>query len=78
MAEKFRPKYRKPKNLNISLTNRTFVILGVCEIDVQCSVQNGLSKNSLQSVRCGIKQITRNGLESVFSQSSLGNAMEMC
>jgi len=65
-------------NLNMSLTNRTFAILGVCGIDFQSSVQNGKSKNSLRSVRYGLKQIMRNDSESVLSQSSLGNAMEKC
>jgi len=46
MAVKFRPKYTKQENLNISLTIRTFAILGVCEIDFQSSIQNGISKNS--------------------------------
>jgi len=65
-------------NLNISLTIRTFAILGVCKIDFQSLVQNGMSKNSLESVQCGLKKITRNGFESVLSQSSLGNALEIC
>jgi len=36
-----------------------------------------MSKHSLESVRYGTKKIKRNGLESVLSQSSLGNAKEI-
>jgi len=54
MAVKFRPKYTIQKNLNITLTNRTFAILGVCGIDFQSLVQNGVSTNSLESLRHGI------------------------
>jgi len=57
MAVKFRPKYTMQTNLNISLTIRTFAILGVCEIDFQSSVQNGMSKNSLELVRYGLKKL---------------------
>jgi len=76
MAVKFRPKYTMQTNLNISLKIRTFAILGVCDIDFKSSVQNGMSKNSLESER--IKKIIQNGFDSVLSQSSLGNAMEIC
>jgi len=55
----------------MSLTNRTFAILGFCGIDFQSSVQNGMSTNSLESVRYGILKITQNRLESVLNQSSL-------
>jgi len=51
MAVKFSPKYTMQKNVNISLTIRTFALLGVCEIDFQSLVQNGLAKNSLESVQ---------------------------
>jgi len=44
-------------NLNMSLTNKSFAILGVCGIDFQSSVQNGMSTNSLESVRYGIKKL---------------------
>jgi len=37
-----------------------------------------MSKTSMESVRYSIKIFTRNGLESVLSQSSLDNAMEIC
>jgi len=57
MAVKFRPKYTMQKNLNILLTIRTFAILGVCNVDFQSSVQNGMSKNSLVSVRYGLKKL---------------------
>jgi len=56
------------KNLNVSLTNRTFALLGVCGIEFQSSVDNGL-----RNVK------TRNCFESVLNQSSLahwGNAMK--
>jgi len=57
MAVKFRPKYIMQKNLNISWTIRTFAMLGVCDIDFQSSIQNGMSKNSLESVRYGLKKL---------------------
>jgi len=69
MAVKFRPKYTMQKNLNIPLTIRTFALSGVCKIDFQCLVQNGMSKYSLESVRCGLKKIRG---------TALGNAMEIC
>jgi len=50
MAVKFRPKYTMQTNLNKSLIIRTFALLRVCEIDFQSSVQNGMSKNSLESM----------------------------
>jgi len=78
MAVKFRPKYTMQKYLNKSLTIRTFAILGVCEIDFQSFVQNRMSNNSLESVRYRFLKKMRNGFESVLSQSSLGNAMEIC
>jgi len=49
MAEKFQPKNTMQKNLNM-LTSRNFAILGVCKIDCKISVQNGMSKNSLELV----------------------------
>jgi len=58
MAIKFRPKYTMQKNVNISLTIRTFAILGVCEIDFQSSVENGMSKNSLESMWYGLKKLS--------------------
>jgi len=66
------------KNLKKSLIVRTFAILGVCEIDFPSSVQNGISKHSLESVRNGLKKLRETGFESVLSQSSLGNAIEIC
>jgi len=78
MAVKFRPKYTMQTNLNISLTIRNFATLGVCKIDFQSSVQNQMSKYSLELVLYRLKKITQNGFESVLSQSSLGNAMEIC
>jgi len=60
------------------LTNRTFAILGVCGIVFQSLVQNGMSKNSFEWVQYRIKNITRNGLESVLNQSSFSNAMVIC
>jgi len=78
MAVKFTPKYTMQKNLNMSLTIRTFAILGVCEIDFQSSVQNGMSKNSLDSVRYRSKKLRGTVLNQFLSQSSLGNAMEIC
>jgi len=61
----------------MSLTNRTFAILGVCGIDFVSLVHKGWSKSSSESVRYAIKKITRNGLESFFNQRSLGNAMKI-
>jgi len=57
MAVKFRAKYTMQKHLNILLTIRTFAIIGVCEIDFQSLVQNGISKDSLESVRYGLKKL---------------------
>jgi len=57
MAVKFRPKYSMQKNLNISLTIKTFASVRVCEIDYQSSVQNRMSKHSLESVRHGLKKL---------------------
>jgi len=76
MAVNVRPKYTMQKNLNISFAIITFVILGLCEIDFQSLAQNRMSNNSLKSVRYGLKKLR--GFESVLSQSSLGNAMEIC
>jgi len=72
MAVKFRPKYTMQKNLKISLTIRTFAILG--KIDFQSSVQNGLSKKSLKSVQNGLQKLRG----SVLSHSFVGNALEIC
>jgi len=62
MAVKFRTKYTMQTNLNISLKIRTFAIVGECEIDFQSSVQNGMSKNSLESVRYGLQKLRGTGL----------------
>jgi len=59
MAVKLWPKYTMQKNVNIllTITIRTFAILGVCEIDFQSSAQNGMSTNSLESVLYGLKKL---------------------
>jgi len=68
-----------PINLNnMSLINRMFAISWVCGIDFQSLVQKGMSTNSSELVRYGIRKIACNGLESVLIQNSLGNAMEIC
>jgi len=56
----------------MSLKNRTFAILGVCGIDFQSSVQNGMSKNSLESVRYGILKITRQRFGISFESKFMG------
>jgi len=62
--------------MNILLTVKTFAMLGVCKIDIQSLIQNGMSK--ILRNWCGTdNKIMRNDFESVLSQSSLGNAMEI-
>jgi len=61
MAVKFGPKYTMQKKLNISLTIRTFAILGVSKIDFQSLVQNGIGA-------VWIKNSTRNSFKSVLSK----------
>jgi len=60
-----------------SLPNRIFAILEVCEIDYKVQFRMEC-QNILWNLWGNDLKITRNGFESVLSQSSLSNAMEIC
>jgi len=72
---KFRPKYTIQTNLNLSLTIRTFAILGSTTLTFK--VQFRIECLKILQNRCGTELKKLRGTV-LLSQSSLGNAMEVC